>query len=222
MLSTNRFFMRLAATLLIVVSTACGVGAPESGIVSIGDSLTLQTGQCATTDTLETCAAANRFKSERSYATYLPDVRANLGRGGDTCLAAAPYTGGPHGGLPRGVADRLDSALAVGSQYVSLLVGINDLNAFPAELAAVAGCIEASLLQIRASGAVPVALTYPVNIGLGGALQLNAEIRKIAGRHGILLVDVETLGPLATVDGIHPTATSAAAIADLWRGVVRP
>lgn len=213
---------------LVLLLSACGGGNHQAMIVAIGDSITLMAADapslCLPTDTLETCTASGRDHPQDSYATYLPNVLANLGRGGDTCTQQQIYPSGIFAGKSRGVLARLDDALSLHPDVVSVLIGVNDLNgwqvASPWHVTQdeVMSCIVEVWARIRAAGAEPVAMTYgPMNdtIMLGWR-DLNKAIRTEAAARGIRVVDCETIPNYAVIDGIHPDKATAEAIAKLW------
>lgn len=203
----------------MVTSSNVKLTAMNTTIGVIGDSLTLRTGLCPIGTSIPVtgpCATP-----ETSYATYLDNVIINAGRGGDTCAAGPVFVGTPFIGSPRGLEARLFEVTDLSPTLVSVLIGINDVNAFTlGNVVETANRIAVIWQKIRAAGCEPIAMTYPIIPGLTLESELNAQIRLRASENGVRLVDVETLGSLPTTDGIHPTAGSAIQIANLWKAII--
>lgn len=214
--------MKYFITLLVVLLVSCGGGSSTSPTtVVLGDSITLRTGQCSSTDTLASCAAADRDQSELSYATYITDVVSNQGRGGDTCTTQASFGPGPFNSLPRGVLQRVQTSIALHPSQISVLIGINDLDAgWNVPVADVISCITQVWDTISAAGIEPIALTYGRMTAFTGWQQLNPLIRAEAAKRGLRVVDFETI-TYTSIDGIHPDLGTAEAMGALWMKTIR-
>jgi lysophospholipase L1-like esterase len=202
--------------LAAILISSCGGGSAVHTVVSLGDSITLRTGQCSVTDTVQTCTSAGRDFPQNSYATYVPQVISNQGRGGDTCTPQAPFGPGPFNGVQRGVLLRVQEAISVHPSQISVLIGANDLNSWNVSEADVLSCIVQVWTAIQAAGIEPIALTYETMPLMNGIAELNSNIRAEASKRGIRVVDFETIPGIVTVDGIHPDVPSAQAMGNLW------
>lgn len=212
----------LKEVVLAAALAGCGGGGDTApSLVAVGDSLTLQTGLCAPGDAFPACA-----HPDRSYASYLPGLVANLGRGGDTCTEQPAWLSGPHQGQKRGLALRFDEALRLSPSTISVLIGINDVNLWNVPVEAVVECVVKLWERAEVAGLHPVAVTYPLPspsslVFPPGAVEktkaLNAALRLAAQKAGVTLVDGESLANLETVDGVHPSPLGAQALAALWR-----
>ena len=201
---------------ILLASCGGGGGSPQHTVLALGDSITLRTGQCSATDTIQTCTAAGRDFPQNSYASYVPQVVSNQGRGGDTCTTQAPFGPGPFNGVPRGVLLRVQEAISVHPSQISVLIGANDLNSWNVSEADVLSCIVQVWTAIQAAGIEPIALTYETMPLMNGIVELNSNIRAEASKRGIRVVDFETIPGIVTVDGIHPDVPSAQAMGNLW------
>ena len=207
----------LMTTLLLALQlSACGGGGdgaapsqPEA-LVAAGDSMTRRTG----VDPIPP-----------AWPDFVPQVLANLGRGGDTCTTQAPYAGGLFDGQPRGLLGRLGAAIQYRPGAALVLIGVNDRNTFGVPEQAVIGCIRSVWSTLRASGIEPIAMTYPpmaektqvwalpAGQARANATSLNAAIRAAARADVVLLIELEHVTPYRTVDGVHPDDESARAMA---------
>ncbi len=99
-------------------------------------------------------------------------------------------------------AAQLEPALALEPDLATVMSGVNDVIRPGADVDAVAGDLEAMYASLAATGCVVMACTYPFpTVGLtrriGPRLRaLNALIRDLADRHGVLLVELESV-PMA-------------------------
>lgn len=106
-------------------------------------------------------------------------------------------------------AEQLEPALAMEPDLVSVLAGMNDIIRPSFDRAALLADVEAMFATLTASGADVVTFTFP-DIGAVAPFArpfsarvrtLNADLRELAARHGVTLVDFE---PVAAAT--HPAA----------------
>lgn len=211
----------LISLVLAIAVSSCGGYSATPSLVVIGDSITLRTGLCLATDTLSTCLSSGRPAPANSFATYLPNVIANLGRGGDTCTTQAAFASGPFNGQFRGMLARLDEAIELNPTRISVLIGVNDINSWAVSQTDVISCITMVWDRISSVGIEPIAMTYGLMPAMKGVVELNASIRMEAARRHLTVVDFETIVPYITVDDIHPDVATAKIEAQLWLRVLK-
>ena len=239
--------------MLMALALASSPASAEIGRVLVtGDSITRRTGLCGATDTYASCNQAGAIPHEQSYASMIPPassydylIKYSSGRGGDTCTTQAKFESGPFVGLDRGLLLRLQStvispAILQSANIVSVLIGINDVNAYGVPESVVIQCIKSVWMQLRSSGFVIRAMTYPpisatntVFVDPAGSKtrteSLNRAIRAAVVEFGVdvapgvvKLVDGEqaylstALSQYADSDGVHPNAKGAAKLAKVW------
>jgi len=97
---------------------------------------------------------------------------------------------------------QLDAALALKPDLATVVAGINDVVRPGADIEAIAGELEAMYSALASTGCTVMGCTFPLpTIGLSRRVVprlqlLNSAIRVAAGRHGVLLVEMEYI-PLA-------------------------
>lgn len=93
--------------------------------------------------------------------------------------------------------EQLEAALALAPDLVSVMAGVNDAILPRGDIDAVAREVEAMYAALSDIGCTVFSCTFPLpSVGLTRRLQprlraLNAAIRDCAGRHGVLLVELE-------------------------------
>jgi lysophospholipase L1-like esterase len=120
---------------------------------------------------------------------------------------------------------QLPPALALEPDLATVVGGINDILRPRVELAYVVSAIEETMSALRRTGATVVGVTYPDPTRVMPAarpvrrrvLAFNDELRAIAARHGVVLVDLERDGivdaRLWSDDRLHASAAGHARIA---------
>ncbi len=214
----------------MVLSSCGGSDAASAGsltsVVAAGDSITLRTGLCVAGQALADCTAA---QSSTSWAAYLPEatsgtwvVQANLGRGGDTCTAQAPWVGGVFDGVPRGLLGRLQQVIDSRAQLAILLIGINDVMLYGVTPGSVASCVAQARATLQAAGIQVLVLTYPPVTAATAVFGLTDADVRLAALNAALLaggaVDTRAAWPdwaaaIYTSDGVHPMAPGAVSLA---------
>lgn len=95
---------------------------------------------------------------------------------------------------------QLAPAVALRPDLASVLAGLNDVLRVNADVGAIAADIEAIVAGLRGAGAQVIAFALPDPVPINPLARraaahlfaLNAEVRRIAARHGALLIDLET------------------------------
>lgn len=236
-----RIFACLVGLVISVASTAV-VAQSKTMVLATGDSYTRRT-PCQSTN-YEYCDMNYQLLHDQSYATYLNPATFyrvttgdNSGRGGETCTTQEAFSSGPWTGQARGLLAQVnDRVVRRAEGVVSVLIGINDVNAYGVSLPELGNCL-LSLYEAMSAKKI-IALTYPpvsnttrVWAPMGGGLaeqnrvRVNQTIRTAVtyynSRHSekIRLVDLATVWPdpgAYTVDGAHPNAQGAILMAKRW------
>jgi lysophospholipase L1-like esterase len=242
----------ISTTIGVLSLTASSAWAETGRVLVTGDSVTRRTGLCGSADTYASCNSAGLIPHETSYASMIAPassydylVKYSSGRGGDTCTTQAAFESGPFVGLNRGLLLRLQStvigpAISQNANIVSVLIGINDVNVYGVPEPVVIQCIKSVWMQLRSSGFLIRAMTYPP-ISAGNTVfldpagsksraeALNRAIRQAVAEFGVdvqsgvvklvdgeLAYSVGTLSQFTETDGVHTNAQGAAKLAKVW------
>lgn len=242
-----RFSYPFAATLLVASSLAHADMLVTKPVISVtGDSYARRT-VCGLYTTYDSCDLAGQVKHHLSYSTYLNAgskykvvMTDNSGRGGDTCTTQTGWTDGPWNGQSRGLLSQYSTRiLNRGSEAVSILIGINDVNLYGVTETGLKNCLKSLYLSVRSNNLKVIAMTYPpvsldTMVWGNGSLAsynltlVNNAIRSAVNEHNlqypnlpVLLADTNkawTIGetPALTEDGAHPNQSGAVRLARTW------